>query len=156
MQGGTITITNPGIYGPQFGTPIILQPQVAILGMGGIFKEPTVITDKDVDRYFCDVLEINPSQLDHVQPDGKPVVSTKSKNMLAALQSAYQSAPGSEAGHGTVWGALNAVTYYATFQKTVRDTSGTGTYTARFASNIEGDSSAMKARAFLLAAALVA
>jgi hypothetical protein len=32
VQGGTITITNPGIYGPQFGLPIILQPQVAILG----------------------------------------------------------------------------------------------------------------------------
>jgi 2-oxoglutarate dehydrogenase E2 component (dihydrolipoamide succinyltransferase) len=47
VQGGTITITNPGIYGPQFGTPIILQPQVAILGMGGIFKEPVVITDED-------------------------------------------------------------------------------------------------------------
>ncbi|HLJ88171.1 MAG TPA: 2-oxoglutarate dehydrogenase, E2 component, dihydrolipoamide succinyltransferase [Candidatus Angelobacter sp.] len=47
VQGGTITITNPGIYGPQFGTPIILQPQVAILGMGGIFKEPVVITDDD-------------------------------------------------------------------------------------------------------------
>jgi pyruvate dehydrogenase E2 component (dihydrolipoamide acetyltransferase) len=47
VQGGTITITNPGIYGPQFGTPIILQPQVAILGMGGIFKEPVVITDAD-------------------------------------------------------------------------------------------------------------
>ena len=45
VQGGTITITNPGIYGPQFGTPIILQPQVAILGMGGIFKEPVVVTD---------------------------------------------------------------------------------------------------------------
>jgi 2-oxoglutarate dehydrogenase E2 component (dihydrolipoamide succinyltransferase) len=45
VQGGTITITNPGIFGPQFGTPIILQPQVAILGMGGIFKEPVVITD---------------------------------------------------------------------------------------------------------------
>jgi 2-oxoglutarate dehydrogenase E2 component (dihydrolipoamide succinyltransferase) len=47
VQGGTITITNPGIYGPQFGLPIILQPQVAILGMGGIFKEPVVVTDKD-------------------------------------------------------------------------------------------------------------
>jgi pyruvate dehydrogenase E2 component (dihydrolipoamide acetyltransferase) len=46
VQGGTITITNPGIFGPQFGTPIILQPQVAILGMGGIFKEPVVITDE--------------------------------------------------------------------------------------------------------------
>ena len=47
VQGGTITITNPGIYGPQFGTPIIVQPQVAILGMGGIFKEPVVVTDED-------------------------------------------------------------------------------------------------------------
>src|SRR5262249_7321929 len=47
VQGGTITITNPGIFGPQFGTPIILQPQVAILGMGGIFKEPMVVTDED-------------------------------------------------------------------------------------------------------------
>jgi 2-oxoglutarate dehydrogenase E2 component (dihydrolipoamide succinyltransferase) len=47
VQGGTITITNPGIYGPQFGLPIILQPQVAILGMGGIFKEPVVMTDED-------------------------------------------------------------------------------------------------------------
>lgn len=47
VQGGTITITNPGIFGPQFGTPIILQPQVAILGMGGIFKEPVVVTDDD-------------------------------------------------------------------------------------------------------------
>ena len=46
VQGGTITITNPGIFGPQFGTPIILQPQVAILGMGGIFKEPVVLTDE--------------------------------------------------------------------------------------------------------------
>jgi len=47
VVGGTFTITNPGIFGPQFGTPIIMQPQVAILGMGGLFKEPIVITDKD-------------------------------------------------------------------------------------------------------------
>jgi 2-oxoglutarate dehydrogenase E2 component (dihydrolipoamide succinyltransferase) len=47
VQGGTFTITNPGIFGPQFGTPIINQPQVAILGMGGMFKEPVVMTDED-------------------------------------------------------------------------------------------------------------
>jgi pyruvate dehydrogenase E2 component (dihydrolipoamide acetyltransferase) len=47
VSGGTFTITNPGIFGPQFGTPIINQPQVAILGMGGMFKEPVVMTDKD-------------------------------------------------------------------------------------------------------------
>jgi 2-oxoglutarate dehydrogenase E2 component (dihydrolipoamide succinyltransferase) len=47
IQGGTFTITNPGAFGPQFGLPIINQPQVAILGMGGMFKEPVVMTDKD-------------------------------------------------------------------------------------------------------------
>jgi pyruvate dehydrogenase E2 component (dihydrolipoamide acetyltransferase) len=47
VASGTFTITNPGIFGPQFGTPIINQPQVAILGMGGMFKEPVVMTDKD-------------------------------------------------------------------------------------------------------------
>ncbi|MBI2682546.1 MAG: 2-oxoglutarate dehydrogenase, E2 component, dihydrolipoamide succinyltransferase [Acidobacteriales bacterium] len=46
VAGGTFTITNPGIFGPQFGTPIINQPQVAILGMGGLFKEPVVMTDE--------------------------------------------------------------------------------------------------------------
>jgi pyruvate dehydrogenase E2 component (dihydrolipoamide acetyltransferase) len=47
VGSGTITITNPGIFGEQFGTPIINQPESAILGIGGLFKEPTVITDKD-------------------------------------------------------------------------------------------------------------
>jgi pyruvate dehydrogenase E2 component (dihydrolipoyllysine-residue acetyltransferase) len=46
VQGGTFTITNPGVFGPQFGMPIINQPQVAILGMGGLFKEPVVVTDE--------------------------------------------------------------------------------------------------------------
>jgi pyruvate dehydrogenase E2 component (dihydrolipoamide acetyltransferase) len=45
VQGGTITITNPGVYGALFGTPIINQPQVAILGVGGIEKRPVVIQD---------------------------------------------------------------------------------------------------------------
>jgi 2-oxoglutarate dehydrogenase E2 component (dihydrolipoamide succinyltransferase) len=45
VQNGTITVTNPGIYGPLFGTPIINQPQVAILGVGGIQKRPVVIND---------------------------------------------------------------------------------------------------------------
>ena len=46
-SGGTFTITNPGIFGEQFGTPVINQPETAILGVGGMFKEPTVITDAD-------------------------------------------------------------------------------------------------------------
>ena len=44
---GTFTITNPGIFGEQFGTPVINQPETAILGVGGLFKEPTVVTDAD-------------------------------------------------------------------------------------------------------------
>ena len=47
VQGGTFTITNPGIFGAKFGMPIINQPQVAIMGVGGIVKKPVVLTDKD-------------------------------------------------------------------------------------------------------------
>jgi len=45
VQGGTFTITNPGIFGGVFGLPIINQPQVAILGIGGIEKRPVVVDD---------------------------------------------------------------------------------------------------------------
>jgi pyruvate dehydrogenase E2 component (dihydrolipoamide acetyltransferase) len=45
VQGGTFTITNPGIFGAQFGMPIINQPQVAILGIGAIEKRAVVIDD---------------------------------------------------------------------------------------------------------------
>jgi pyruvate dehydrogenase E2 component (dihydrolipoamide acetyltransferase) len=45
VQSGTISMTNPGIYGELFATPIISQPQVAILGVGGIEKRPVVIQD---------------------------------------------------------------------------------------------------------------
>ena len=47
VQGGTFTITNPGTFGAMFGLPIINQPQVAIMGVGGIVKQPVVVTDKD-------------------------------------------------------------------------------------------------------------
>jgi 2-oxoglutarate dehydrogenase E2 component (dihydrolipoamide succinyltransferase) len=46
VQGGTFTITNPGQFGQMFGLPIILQPQVAIMGIGSIKKQPVVVTDK--------------------------------------------------------------------------------------------------------------
>jgi 2-oxoglutarate dehydrogenase E2 component (dihydrolipoamide succinyltransferase) len=47
VGSGTFTITNPGIFGEQFGTPIINQPESAILGVGGLFKEPAVVTSED-------------------------------------------------------------------------------------------------------------
>jgi pyruvate dehydrogenase E2 component (dihydrolipoamide acetyltransferase) len=45
IQGSTFTVTNPGTFGAVFGLPIINQPNVAILGVGGIAKAPVVITD---------------------------------------------------------------------------------------------------------------
>jgi 2-oxoglutarate dehydrogenase E2 component (dihydrolipoamide succinyltransferase) len=45
VKDGTFTITNPGVYGALTGTPIINQPQVAIMGMGGIKKRAVVIDD---------------------------------------------------------------------------------------------------------------
>jgi pyruvate dehydrogenase E2 component (dihydrolipoamide acetyltransferase) len=47
VEGSTFTITNPGQFGAVFGLPIINQPNVAIMGVGGITKQPMVITDKD-------------------------------------------------------------------------------------------------------------
>jgi pyruvate dehydrogenase E2 component (dihydrolipoamide acetyltransferase) len=49
VAGGTFTITNPGVFGGLFGTPIINQPQVAILGVGTIEKRPRVITTEEGD-----------------------------------------------------------------------------------------------------------
>jgi len=45
VQNGTFTITNPGVFGSLLGTPIINQPQVAILGIGAITKRPVIIND---------------------------------------------------------------------------------------------------------------
>ncbi len=47
VEGATFTITNPGQFGAVFGLPIINQPNAAIMGVGGITKQPIVITDKD-------------------------------------------------------------------------------------------------------------
>jgi 2-oxoglutarate dehydrogenase E2 component (dihydrolipoamide succinyltransferase) len=47
VEGSTFTITNPGQFGAVFGLPIINQPNSAIMGVGGITKQPLVITDKD-------------------------------------------------------------------------------------------------------------
>jgi 2-oxoglutarate dehydrogenase E2 component (dihydrolipoamide succinyltransferase) len=53
VAGGTFTITNPGVFGGLFGTPIINQPQVAILCVGTIEKRPKVLTTPDGDDYLA-------------------------------------------------------------------------------------------------------
>jgi pyruvate/2-oxoglutarate dehydrogenase complex dihydrolipoamide acyltransferase (E2) component len=47
VQGGTFTITNPGQYGSIMATPIINQPQVAILDLEAVVKRPVVVTDSE-------------------------------------------------------------------------------------------------------------
>jgi pyruvate dehydrogenase E2 component (dihydrolipoamide acetyltransferase) len=53
IEGGTFTLTNPGIFGGLWGLPIINQPQVAILAVGSIEKRAVVIDDQIVARPMC-------------------------------------------------------------------------------------------------------
>lgn len=53
VGGGTFTITNPGVFGGLFGTPIINQPQLAILGVGKIEKRAKVVTTAEGDDYMA-------------------------------------------------------------------------------------------------------
>ena len=46
-SGSTFTLTNPGVFGGEYGTPIINQPEAAILAIGGLHKEPVVLTDAE-------------------------------------------------------------------------------------------------------------
>jgi 2-oxoglutarate dehydrogenase E2 component (dihydrolipoamide succinyltransferase) len=46
-SGSTFTLTNSGIFGEEFGTPIINQPESAILAIGGLKKEPAIVTDAE-------------------------------------------------------------------------------------------------------------
>lgn len=61
VGGSTFTLTNPGVFGGEFGTPIINQPESAILAIGGLRKEPVVLTDAEGNdtiairsvQYYC-------------------------------------------------------------------------------------------------------
>ncbi|HEY6122861.1 MAG TPA: 2-oxoglutarate dehydrogenase, E2 component, dihydrolipoamide succinyltransferase [Pyrinomonadaceae bacterium] len=53
VGGGTFTITNPGVFGGLFGTPIINQPQLAILGVGKIEKRAKVMTTDEGDDFLA-------------------------------------------------------------------------------------------------------
>jgi len=71
LQGGTFTITNPGVFGSLFGTPVINQPQVAILGLGAIEKRPVVIQDDNGnDAIAIRTMAYMPITYDHRLIDG--------------------------------------------------------------------------------------
>ncbi|MEX2156367.1 MAG: dihydrolipoamide acetyltransferase family protein [Gemmatimonadales bacterium] len=71
IQKGTFTITNPGGFGPFAGIPIINQPQVAILGVGAIEKQPKVVTAADgTDSIAIRVMGMLTMSYDHRVVDG--------------------------------------------------------------------------------------
>jgi len=88
VQGGTFTITNPGVFGGLFGTPIINQPQVAILGVGGVKKRPVVVEMKDGDFIAIRSICILTLTFDHRLIDGAVAdqFMAKVKSVLEAGQ----------------------------------------------------------------------
>lgn len=70
IQGGTYTMTNLGSFGNLFGTPIINQPQVAILGAGAIVKKPIVIESPEGDTIGIRSMMYLSHSYDHRVVDG--------------------------------------------------------------------------------------
>ena len=70
IQDGTFTITNFGIFGNIFGTPIINQPQVAILGVGAVKKQPVVVESDGEDTIAIRSMMYLSLSFDHRIVDG--------------------------------------------------------------------------------------
>jgi 2-oxoglutarate dehydrogenase E2 component (dihydrolipoamide succinyltransferase) len=83
VHGGTFTITNPGNFGGLYGLPIINQPQVAILGIGGIKKRPVVIAG--------DAIAIRSMMYVSMSYDHRVVDGAVADQFLARLQHTLES-----------------------------------------------------------------
>jgi pyruvate dehydrogenase E2 component (dihydrolipoamide acetyltransferase) len=70
MSGGTFTISNTGSRGALFDTPIILQPQVGILGTGSVVKRPVVLSGEDGDTIAVRSITYLALSYDHRLVDG--------------------------------------------------------------------------------------
>ncbi len=70
VQKGTFTITNPGVFGSVIGTPIINQPQAAILCVGAITKQPAVLTVDGTDTLAVRLMGMLSLAFDHRIVDG--------------------------------------------------------------------------------------
>jgi 2-oxoglutarate dehydrogenase E2 component (dihydrolipoamide succinyltransferase) len=84
---GTFTITNPGVFGSLFGTPIINQPQVAILGIGAIEKRPVVVTDED----GCDTIAIRVMSYFGITYDHRLVDGADADHFMNAVKRSLES-----------------------------------------------------------------
>ena len=82
VQGGTFTITNPGQYGSIMATPIINQPQVAILDLEAVVKRPVVVTDADGN----DSIAIRPMTILGLSWDHRALDGALAAQFLAAVK----------------------------------------------------------------------
>jgi len=89
VQGGTFTITNPGVFGSLMGTPIISQPQVAIMGVGTIEKRPRVLTGADGE----DTIAIRTCSYFSISFDHRIVDGAVADQFLAFVKKGIESFP---------------------------------------------------------------
>ncbi len=82
VRGGTFTITNPGQFGSLMATPVINQPQVAILDLEAIVKRAIVIEDDDGN----DVIEIRPQTILGLSWDHRALDGAQAAQFLGALR----------------------------------------------------------------------
>ena len=82
VQGGTFTITNPGQYGSIMATPIINQPQVAILDLEAVVKRPVVVTDADGN----DSIAIRPMTILGLSWDHRALDGAQAARFLATIK----------------------------------------------------------------------
>jgi pyruvate/2-oxoglutarate dehydrogenase complex dihydrolipoamide acyltransferase (E2) component len=80
--GGTFTVTNPGQFGSIMATPVINQPQVAILDLEAIVKRPIVVQDDDGN----DVIEIRPQTILGLSWDHRALDGAQAAQFLGALR----------------------------------------------------------------------
>ncbi len=87
VSGGTFTITNPGQYGSIMATPVINQPQVAILDLEAIVKRPVVVTDED----GADAIAIRPMTVLGLSWDHRALDGAQAAQFLAGLKTRLES-----------------------------------------------------------------
>ena len=90
VHGGTFTITNPGQYGSIMATPIINQPQVAILDFEAVIKRPVVVTDADGN----DSIAIRPITILGLSWDHRALDGALSAQFLATVKRRLEEAVG--------------------------------------------------------------
>jgi pyruvate/2-oxoglutarate dehydrogenase complex dihydrolipoamide acyltransferase (E2) component len=82
VSGGTFTVTNPGQFGSLMATPVINQPQVAILDLEAVVKRAIVVEDDDGD----DVIEIRPQTILGLSWDHRALDGAQAAQFLGALR----------------------------------------------------------------------